>query len=102
VVTGTHYTWSLAVLVIHKPISIVFRHTSFVKLLPRLWKMAEEEDTGIRILQGAFIMCEVVLDHLVAKIYWPVEAEKKRTNAYPTTRHGCHPQTSTLVLAIAR
>ena len=29
--------------------------------------MAEEEGTGMRILQVAFIICEVVLDHLVAK-----------------------------------
>lgn len=64
--------------------------------------MAEEEGNGMRILQVAFIICEVVLDHLVAKIHWSVEAEKKRKNAYPNTRHGCHPQTSTLVLATAR
>jgi len=91
----------LAILVTHKPISFVFRHISFVKLIPRLWKMAEDEGTGMRILQGAFIICVVVLDYLVAKIRWSVEAEKKRTNASPNTRHGCHPQTSTPVLAIA-
>jgi hypothetical protein len=58
----------LALLVIHKAISFVFCYTSFVKLIPRLWKMAEEEGTGMEILQGAFIICEVVMNHLVAKI----------------------------------
>lgn len=88
--------------VIHKPISFVFLYTSFVKLIPRLWRMAEEEGTGMRNLQGVFIIREFVLDHLVTKIHWSVEDEKKRTNAYPNTWHGCHPQSSTLVLAIAR
>ena len=46
-----------------------------------LWKPAAEEGTGMEILQGAFIICEVVLNHLTAKIYWSVEAEKKRTYA---------------------
>jgi hypothetical protein len=85
----------LAVLAIHKPSLFVFRYTSFVKLIPRLWKMSAEDGTGMRILQGAFIVCEVVLDYLAAKIDWSVEAEKKHTYTIrvhtPFSRRGCHP-----------
>jgi hypothetical protein len=40
-----------------------------------LCELAEQEGTGMGILQGAFRICEVVVDHLVAKLYWSVEAE---------------------------
>jgi len=58
----------LAVLAIHKPISFVFCYSSFVKLIPSLCKLVEEEGAGMGTLQGAFRICEVVLDHLVAKL----------------------------------
>jgi len=38
----------LAVLVIHKPISFVFCYVSLVKLIPRSWKLAEEEGNFTR------------------------------------------------------
>ena len=44
--------------------------------------MSEEEGTGMRIVRGVFIICEVVLDHLATKIHLSVEAQKKRTCAY--------------------
>ena len=51
----------LTVLVTHKPISFVFCYTSFVKRIPQLWKLAEEEGTGMGILQRAFIILRNVI-----------------------------------------